>query len=80
VKRSIKKSGGTREPNRVPLVLHHILKNETKPEKRMRHKFILATLAIISAASLAACANTVHGAGKDIENAGESVQEAVPSQ
>lgn len=46
----------------------------------MRHKFILATLAIISAASLAACANTVHGAGKDIENAGESVQEAVPSQ
>lgn len=44
----------------------------------MKKKFILTALALFAAVNLAACANTVHGAGQDIENAGHTVQEAVP--
>jgi len=43
----------------------------------MKKKFILMT-ALIAASVLGACSNTVHGAGEDIENAGEHVQNAVP--
>jgi predicted small secreted protein len=32
----------------------------------------------MATATLPACSNTVHGAGEDIENAGEGVQKAVP--
>lgn len=39
--------------------------------------FILALLAIVTT-GLSACSNTFHGAGRDVENAGESVQRAVP--
>lgn len=34
--------------------------------------------AMIVTGSLAACQNTLHGAGQDIENAGEAVQTNVP--
>lgn len=44
----------------------------------MKKHLVLTVLAIMAASTLGACANTVHGAGEDIENAGESVQEAVP--
>lgn len=44
----------------------------------MRKNLLRAVLALLIAGSLAACANTVRGAGKDIENAGQSVQDAVP--
>lgn len=39
----------------------------------------ILTLAALAVAGLqlTACANTVHGAGQDIENAGEKVQETV---
>lgn len=40
--------------------------------------FALSALAVIG--PLAACSNTVHGAGEDIENAGESIQKNVPPQ
>lgn len=43
----------------------------------MKH-LILAISALLVAGSLGACSNTFHGAGEDIENAGESVQKAVP--
>lgn len=42
-------------------------------------KYIVFTLsAMILAGTLAACQNTIHGAGADIEKAGEVVQEKVP--
>ncbi len=44
----------------------------------MRKNIVLALCALALAGPLAACSNTVHGAGEDIENAGESVQKAVP--
>lgn len=44
----------------------------------MKKHLLLSMLAIIAATTLGACSNTVHGAGEDIENAGESVQSAVP--
>ncbi|PZQ44728.1 MAG: entericidin [Micavibrio aeruginosavorus] len=44
----------------------------------MKKTFALAIVALLTVGSLAACSNTFHGAGEDIENAGESVQEAVP--
>lgn len=42
----------------------------------MKKTMFLTLLALI-AAPLAACENTVHGAGQDIERAGENVQESV---
>ena len=44
----------------------------------MKKYLILSVLALMAVATLPACSNTVHGAGEDIENAGESVQSAVP--
>jgi len=44
----------------------------------MNKTMILSLCALALAGPLAACSNTVHGAGEDIENAGESVQKAVP--
>lgn len=44
----------------------------------MKKYLILSLCALALTGPLAACANTVHGAGEDIENAGESVQKAVP--
>ena len=44
----------------------------------MKKNLILAICALCLAAPIAACSNTVHGAGEDIENAGESVQTHVP--
>jgi len=35
-------------------------------------------LAVLATLALGACSNTFHGAGEDIENAGETVQETVP--
>ncbi len=37
----------------------------------------LVVLAMLACVGLSACANTVHGAGEDIENAGEAVQGSV---
>ena len=44
----------------------------------MTKYILLALSAVMLAGPLAACSNTVHGAGEDIENAGETVQSAVP--
>jgi predicted small secreted protein len=44
----------------------------------MTKALLMTILAVLIASPLAACSNTFHGAGEDIENAGESVQEAVP--
>lgn len=44
----------------------------------MKKHIILTLCAILSAGALGACTNTVHGAGEDIENAGESIQTNVP--
>ncbi len=35
------------------------------------------SLLLVSSISLGACTNTVHGAGRDIERAGEEVQDTV---
>lgn len=44
-------------------------------------KNLILTLAAVGAlGSVAACSNTVHGAGEDIENAGEAVQREIPPQ
>ncbi len=43
----------------------------------MKH-LILALSALTILGPLAACTNTVHGAGEDIENAGEAIQREVP--
>ncbi len=45
----------------------------------MKKQFILA-ISILALAGIAACSNTVHGAGKDIENSGEAVQNAIPAK
>ncbi len=43
----------------------------------MRKQTILAVgLLAMAGLSVAACSNTMRGAGKDIENAGEAVQDA----
>ncbi len=43
----------------------------------MRKQTILAMgLLAVAGLSIAACSNTLNGAGKDIENAGEAVQDA----
>ena len=44
----------------------------------MKNKYFMLTLLALSIAGLSACENTFHGAGRDIENAGENVQQAVP--
>ena len=44
----------------------------------MKKHLVLIILAMVSAGSLAACSNTFHGAGEDIENGGQAVQRAVP--
>lgn len=44
----------------------------------MKKHLLIAILGLMAVATLPACSNTVHGAGEDIENAGESVQTAVP--
>lgn len=44
----------------------------------MKKYLLLTILALMAVATLPACSNTFHGAGEDIENAGESVQQAVP--
>ena len=38
---------------------------------------VVLSLLILSAAALGACTNTVHGAGEDIERAGDAVQDTV---
>ncbi len=44
-------------------------------------KYILFALcAFMLASPLAACSNTVHGAGQDLENAGENIQHNVPAK
>ncbi len=44
----------------------------------MKKHLIFALSALLVAGTLGACQNTVHGAGEDIERAGESVQRNVP--
>jgi predicted small secreted protein len=44
----------------------------------MKKHLVLALSALLLTSSLAACSNTFHGAGEDIENGGEAVQRAVP--
>lgn len=44
----------------------------------MKKHLILTLSALLVAGTLGACQNTVHGAGEDIENAGEAVQKNVP--
>ena len=44
----------------------------------MKKYLLLTVLALLAVGTLPACSNTVHGAGEDIENAGENVQQAVP--
>jgi len=44
----------------------------------MIRPLVLTLAAFAVMAPLAACSNTVHGAGEDIENAGETVQRNVP--
>lgn len=46
----------------------------------MKKFMMMAIAGTLMAGSLAACQNTVHGAGQDIENAGEAVQEKVPEK
>lgn len=44
----------------------------------MKKNIVLALSLLLLGSQLAACSNTFHGAGEDIENAGEGVQRAVP--
>lgn len=46
----------------------------------MKSKFVVFTLLALSVTGLAACENTFHGAGRDMERAGEAVQETVPAK
>lgn len=46
--------------------------------KVIRYAFL--SLCTVSVLGLGACANTVNGAGRDIENAGHKVQNAVQPQ
>lgn len=43
------------------------------------NKFLLLSACVLSL-GVSACSNTFHGAGRDVENAGESVQRAVPAK
>ncbi|GAB4376111.1 MAG: hypothetical protein Kow00114_39610 [Kiloniellaceae bacterium] len=52
------------------------MSNDLERPRRTGRKALLAlTVAAFSAAALSAC-NTVEGAGKDIENTGEAIQES----
>ncbi len=44
----------------------------------MKKNLIMGLSALLLMGTLSACQNTVHGAGEDIENAGEAVQQNVP--
>ena len=44
----------------------------------MKTKYFILALLALATTGLSACENTFHGAGRDIENAGEGVQKAVP--
>ncbi len=44
----------------------------------MKSRLFMLSMCAVALAGLAACENTVHGAGQDIENAGESIQKNVP--
>jgi len=44
----------------------------------MKKHLIFALSALLAVGTLAACNNTLHGAGEDIENAGENVQKNIP--
>ena len=44
--------------------------------KNDKSKFALALIAVIGLCGLAACSNTFQGAGQDIQNAGEAVEDA----
>ena len=46
----------------------------------MSSKYTLLALVGLSVLGLAACENTFHGAGRDMERAGEAVQESVPAK
>lgn len=43
-------------------------------------KYAVLTLLAFSVIGLSACENTFHGAGRDMERAGEAVQESVPAK
>lgn len=43
-----------------------------------KHLILTISALLLAAGTLGACQNTVHGAGEDIERAGESVQRNVP--
>ena len=62
------------------MIFYKIKKTKTHIRKRrtMKKHLILTLSAILIAGALGACSNTVHGAGEDIENAGEAVQSNVP--
>ncbi len=44
----------------------------------MKKSILLTLSGLLLVSALGACSNTVHGAGEDIENAGESIQQEVP--
>ena len=44
----------------------------------MKTKYFMLALLAVTTVGLSACENTFHGAGHDIENAGQSVEHAVP--
>lgn len=44
----------------------------------MKKHLLIAVLGLLAVSVLPACSNTVHGAGEDIERAGEKVQSTVP--
>lgn len=46
----------------------------------MKTKYFILSLLVFATTGLSACENTFHGAGRDIEKAGESVQQAVPAK
>lgn len=46
----------------------------------MKTKYFILTLLAVTTMGLSACENTFHGAGRDLENAGEGVQQAVPAK
>ncbi len=45
-------------------------------KKMIQLKTIALALVVCSSFGVAACSNTMHGAGQDIERAGENVQDA----
>lgn len=44
----------------------------------MNTRYLTLALLALSITGLSACENTIHGAGNDIENAGQHVERAVP--